>query len=137
MAKFSSKKAKTGLMNTLYIIAGLFAAGMIEQFAMSKIAFLADTKTDASGNSTKNILGTVLKSGIYIAGGLMPAQFSDNEILQWMGYGVSGYGGLKAVKVISDTAKVYGLGGVHPGAVNLPPYPQYQIPENGTSFESM
>lgn len=132
--RFSVAKTTDGLKKTLYLIAGLFAAGMIEQYLMSKVAFLSDTKTATDGTSTKNTVGVMAKSAIYIAAGIMPAQFTNNEILSWAGYGVSAYGGLKAVKSLSDTAKVYGLaGGVQHYTEPQLPYPSYSLPGGSTS----
>lgn len=122
--KFSVDKTKKGATKILYLIAGLFVGGLLEEYAMSKIAYLADTKTNESGETSKNTLGVILKSGIYILGGLLPAQLSNNEALEYAGYGLSSYGGLKLAKGISEKAKPYGLGSLSP-YVNLPA-PQYQ-----------
>jgi len=128
--KFSMQKTKTGFMNTLYVMAGLFVGGLLEQHAMSKITILADTKADTSEppKQVPNTVGIMLKSAIYIAGGLAAGQLTNNNIAQWAGYGLASYGGLKAVKSLSDSAKVFGLGSVHSGGdVSLPYYPQYQL----------
>jgi hypothetical protein len=129
VSKISVRKTKKGLSNTLFLIAGLFVGGLMEQYLMSKVAFLADTKTDAAGATTKNTVGVFLKSAAYIIGGTIPAQLSSNEMIANIGYGISAYGGLKAAKALSDSAKVYGLSGLTHYRDPQLPLPTYSLPE--------
>jgi len=127
--KFSVSNTKKGLVNTASLMAGLFIGGLLEKHVLSNVAFLADTKTvtaaDATTTVTPNKVGVLLKSAIYVAAGLIPAQLTKNELLAYAGYGVSAYGGLKAAKSFTDSAKVYGLGGItrHIEPTYFPTYP--------------
>ena len=128
--KFSMKGTKEGALKSLYLVAGLFAGGLIEQYAMSKVAFLADTKTDPADatKTVKNTVGVLAKSVLYIGTGLVVPQLTKSDMVEWAGYGLASYGALKGVKSLSDSAKVFGLGGVHSnGDVRMPYFPQYQL----------
>ena len=132
--KLTVAKTTDGLKKTLFLIAGLFVGGLLEQYLMSKVAFLSDTKVDTTDatKTTKNTVGVLVKSAIYIVGGLIPGQITANEMVSWAGYGISSYGGLKAIKSLSDTAKVYGLaGGVKPYS-EPQLYPNYPLPALAT-----
>lgn len=127
LKKFSVAKTKKGVMNTLALIAGLFIGGLLEQYAMSKIAYLADTKADATDatKTNKNYVGIILKNAVYIIGGLGIGQMTSNEYAEYAGYGLASYGGLKIAKTVSEKAKVYSLGSVHQNQDVS--YPQYQL----------
>lgn len=130
-------KTKKGLYKVLGLVAGLFIGGLAEQHLMSKISFLANTKSATDGTTTKNTLGIILKTGLYVVGGLVPSALTDNEMIEYAGYGFSAYGGLQGAKGMSDKAKVYGLGGMYPH-VNLiqQPYQNY-LEGPGSNASSM
>jgi hypothetical protein len=114
--KFSVENTKKGLLKSASLMAGLFVGGLLEKHVLSNVAFLSDTKAVSATDPTltKNTVGVMLKSAIYVVAGLIPAQLTNNELLAFTGYGVTAYGGLKAAKSLTESAKVFGLGGIAP-----------------------